>query len=359
MSRFRYAQAPLAGSAALFWLVTGVPGGAGAAQDGGDGGTGAATVTITHFQDLCAGNQNEVFGAAGVPKGGVYAWSVSQPSGQLDTTTGSGPRFYFSPVKPSEMEDDVEVQVTYTAPGGGTASDTVKVTVFDMEAVVHRPKVIDPAETAVPIDSDFRPGVQTFVNLDNDDKDGSFDTGDADTEVAGEDEMIKMVLQVRPKVLSKGEVRVRATKGGTSVKLWKKATKEDEYTLDTAIPIGDFQDGSAAKEFELWIEGTTAHNSQQGTQLEIEFKEGATTCKDDVAVTVIGVARLFFRGKKNGHTDDGKHTSNVLDGDPNWTVPLIEGQRVFPGGRKPDFGVARDVVPVSYTHLTLPTIDSV
>ncbi len=85
---------------------------------------------IIHFcEDLSVG-EVFTFNAEGSPPGGEYEWSVSQPGGQLSPDGGEGSQFVVTAAEPSNSVADVQVSVTYTAPGGDQCTTDCTLTVM-------------------------------------------------------------------------------------------------------------------------------------------------------------------------------------------------------------------------------------
>ena len=307
-------------------------------------------VTILNCRDVCV-DEEHTLTAVGTPPGGSYWWTVSQPGAQITPTFGSGPSFQFTGTQASAGLDDVVVTVTYTPPGAAPCQDVCKLTVIEADLVVHRAPVIDPAATELAESEEEIPGTQTFVNVDNDDGDGNFDLGSLDTNVPGEDELVKVRLRVRPKALkpaAKGDGFFAATAGAGNVAFWTAATKGSGYAADTPIPIETFEEAGDWVEHELWVEGVVAHDVQQGTTLRFRYEGEDVTCEDDASMTVVGVEELEWFGDGNGYTPGGiTHDSDVLDAAPVEPGSSLLSYRVFPGARAPDFATAKNGVEVT------------
>jgi hypothetical protein len=254
--------------------------------------------------------------------------------------------------KPSEKMRDVELVLKSDDPA---CEDRVKWTVVSADAILHKPPVIDAAQPAIDEAEELRTGGQTFVNLDNDDKDGKYDTGTADTDVSGEDEMMKVILRLEPKDLPAGTAKLEAPEGASAIKAWKAANKGTEYSPGSALAVpGDFQVAGNALVKELWLEGLSPHTAQRATRVKLSYKGGDTECQDAAALTILGLDRIEWVGRNNSaaHND-------TLDADTNWPGGLGPGAvRVFPDARVAAAGTVeaapRDRVSVRATLTVAP-----
>lgn len=223
-------------------------------------------------------------------------------------------------------------QFTFRCGGAGDcgcAELTKDVSIGKVDLAICRPPVLDPGESEIDEDAELSQGAQTFVNLDNDDQDDKFDLGTTDAEVAGEDEMCKIILRIYTTDVPPGTAVLTATAGAANVKIWKTATKGTQYALGSNMAVpGDFRDEGGAWVKEFWVEGITAHTAQRGTKFKLTFSE-LPGCEDEVALTVIGIKQIVWQGINNSVNDD-----NTLDADPNWPAGLDPGSdRVFSGAR--------------------------
>ncbi len=227
--------------------------------------------------------------------------------------------------------------------------------------IPHYPKVMDPNEAAIPLSERVYPDVVTFVNLDNDDDDGTFDN--VDDEVAGGDnELIKVTLEV-PAADGSGTVCLDVPKGGEYISVWTNRMK----SANAALPLpatfrmpADFSKGENSTgthdvlRKDIWVEGIAPYTIPTNTQLRLthEFAPGQVVT-NLASITVVGVESVRWKGRGNSVRD-----GNDLDEDPNWPTGLQPGSvRVFPGARSVDGVVeagARDTVDVEVT-LSVPT----
>jgi len=226
--------------------------------------------------------------------------------------------------------------------------------VDSINLTIHKPLVIDAAETAIADAVELTKGVQTFVNLDNDDTDTHFDTGAGDQDVANEDEMSKLILRLEGKNLTRGEVKITTTQGGDKVKIWRSANKGNAYTSGTVLKVpGDFTVNGNVLSKQLWVEGIAPHNTQQGTKLKMSYNM-APQLSDEVALTVIGIESIIWKGKNNSRNDN-----NTLEADTNHPAGLLPSAlRVFPDARTTAAGAVeaspRDKVDAEVTLSVAP-----
>src|SRR6185295_4490924 len=110
------------------------------------------------------------------------------------------------------------------------------------EHVMHMPAVCNPLE---PERAD-NTGTLTWVNVDNDDADGLWDSNPAATAFSdgsvtgGDDELVRSDLRLRPNYLSAhaGKTRKLTTiDTGTAIKIWKTNEKTTEYVSGTNLAI--------------------------------------------------------------------------------------------------------------------------
>ncbi len=240
---------------------------------------------------------------------------------------------------PSEKADDEEI-VPVFRPKDALEPDKFpahKMTVVKAELVVHKPPNIDPGEAEIPEDDKLTKGAQTFVNLDNDDDDTRWDTGTTDTNVAGENDMIKTEIRLQPNDITEGDVKVEATAGPGNILVWKKNNKDTQYTLGTNLSVSDvnvFKKEGDVLVAKLWVEGITPHTAQRGTRLKMTYDE-PKDCEDEVAITIIGIDSIVWIGRNNS-----RNNNNALDADPSWPAGVNPGSlRVFPGARAAGAGV--------------------
>lgn len=204
-----------------------------------------------------------------------------------------------------------------------------KITIVELDLVIHKPPVIDPAEAEIPEEDEFKKGSQTFVNLDNDDKDNFYDTGTLDSSIAGEDEMVKLTLRLKPKELDRGNVRLEALAGAEYIKVWKEANKTTEYVLGSPLIVpNDFRVEGDFLLTNLYVEGIKPHTDQRQTQLRMTYDQ-VPDCFNKVSLTIIGINKIEWIGKNNSRNDD-----NDLKEDTNFPAGLgVKAWGVFPDAR--------------------------
>ncbi len=268
--------------------------------------------------------------------GCCYVWS---PQAGLDDPTKPNPTV-------SGISVSTNYAVTISDPDGNYTTDDVNVTVYESDLQVWHPNyhlfntMLDPSQEKLP-------GVQSFVNWDNDDCDMDFDLED-DEVLGGDNELIKlrvlMTVQLlqRPgrgeKDLNKGPGEYIATldlADGTQLsglRFWKSNDKAaGEFSLGDALVLTEVFGSLNQYEAYLWIEGTEGHTDQQQVKLFARAIDDVTpACRDGfAAVTIVDIESMEWIGINNGYTGNGKNNLNVLDNCPtNGT-----GQRVFPEGK--------------------------
>ena len=226
-------------------------------------------------------------------------------------------------------------------------------------------------ESLVPDEDELTQGSVTFVNLDNDDNDDQFDYDGQYSDaivIGGDNELIPIKLKIQSSSWFSGIARLTATTGTTDIAVWASSNKAalSEYTLGTNMSLwSDFSYESNCYVKTLWVEGISPHTVQQGTRLKLEFEIGTNTCDDEVALTIIGIDSISWKGKANSVTD-----GDTLDSDTNWPSGLSpDSWRVFPGARavggtvetiardKVDVEVSLTVAPPSEIKLYLKSFD--
>ncbi|MEM6453933.1 MAG: hypothetical protein AAF772_02450, partial [Acidobacteriota bacterium] len=171
---------------------------------------------------------------------------------------------------------------------------------------------------AIVPDSKEEIGAMTWVDLDNDDRDAHFDRDDAEGVEDGDDELSQLVLQLPSGAT--GTVKLEATQGRGRVALWTARTKNsasERYTDEgSALTLpADFVDNGAFLQKVLYVEGIEASQGASDVVFELTYTPENTATKpvtDRVALTVLAVDDLTWRGKRNGENDD-----DVLGCDPN------------------------------------------
>ena len=216
--------------------------------------------------------------------------------------------------------------------------------------------MIDPAEPEIPDPVELTEGAQTFVNLDNDDRNEKFDLGTQDTSIPGEDELVKLHLKVS-ETTPPGTVTLAPTAGGPKVLLWDTSTKNSQLALPLTLDFpADFtieSDGWKIKA--VYLEGIAAHTAQQELKLKMNYEGGEgfpAIIEDEVALTIVGIDSIEWVGRDNSLNDD-----DTLTNDTNHTGVAPAALRVFPGARINGMGVvgaARDKVDVKVTLSVAP-----
>ncbi|MBI4468570.1 MAG: hypothetical protein HY650_04520 [Acidobacteria bacterium] len=260
----------------------------------------------------------------------------------------------------------ITVTVDFEGPTVGTQCHNLQ-TMFKESAVeadlnIHKPKVIDRAEAVVSDELEEVLGAQTFVNLDNDDRDEAFDYDDMDG-VVGEDELCLVELKLRPITLDQGAVQLEALSGAADIKVWGKSDRTEAVGLPKMLSVaGDFKLEGDALVKKVWVEGIKPHTSRRSVRLKMAYQaEPGNICTDEVALTILGVKSQTWLGLRNGFTAGATtHDNDVLDADPNFPNAMTDprSNRVFAGARAPDFNTARDRVELE-VELTVAPVEAV
>lgn len=291
---------------------------------------------------------------------GTLSWSVQQPSNQVQPTVGSGSTFNLTAQHASNARNDVLVRLTYDDGNGNQIVRQHRITVVELDLDIFKPKVIDTNEAEIPEGDEITVGAQTWVNLDNDDRDDKFDTGTTDTDVAGENEMCKIRVRLKPNNLNAGQVALEAYGGASTIKVWKQINKGTELAMPGNLSLAsDFTVSGDFLEATLWVEGIVAHTTQRQAKIKATYTLAPN--KDDrVALTVLGIKSMAWLGKTNGFTAaNNNHNSDTLDACPNF--PTGGGNpgsnRVLPDARRPDFAVAKNKVDLEVELTVAPITD--
>ncbi len=202
----------------------------------------------------------------------------------------------------------------------------------DTASVANEQNTSNGTNVQIPENQHLNPGVQTFVNFDNDDNDAFYDYNPddgagagKDIEISGgDDELIKIILRIPVLTITEAKnanrkvlANLQVEKGAENIRVWETDTKKTRIPIpklwdtDTAFTqqVGEF----AIKE--IWIEGIKPHSVQQGTVLKFTHSEDRDF-KDEFAITVIGIEKIEWIGKENSRNDQ-----NQLDEDPNYRNP--------------------------------------
>jgi hypothetical protein len=184
-------------------------------------------------------------------------------------------------------------------------------------------------------------GGMCLQNTDNDDDDKYYDYEDEEVK-NGDNDLMRLKLKYNPGNSGNTIVKLLADQGEDDVKIWKSADKkEGEYTFGDEIELSNATQEGDFLVLELWVEGVNAHSAQQGTILKLICTDD-TSCsiEDKVAITVLGLKELEWKGIDNGYGGPSNLTSATLDIDPNFTgatfsddVTPMDNFRVFTGGR--------------------------
>ncbi len=304
---------------------------------------------------------------------GSAVWSSNKPD-KVKFTPNTGLAVKMEALKSSDDLKDVEITVTFVpTTTKGTPKNYVaktNVTVVGVEVELFRPPVIDSKETQVAREDRLTKGVQTWVNLDNDDRDKTFDLTDDD--VAGDNELAKVRLVIKPKFAGFGQGKLKID-GDLAVKFWKER-KKTQVDLDQNLVPADFEEVSGTLAKTVYMEGIGRSSKQQGTKITFEIDTGEQTggritAKDEASATILGVQRQSWLGKKNSALRD-----DTLTADPNWDQgsTSLTGFAVFPGAQRDtgtkkvdpakrndvvELQIALNVKPVEPVKLSLKSFD--
>lgn len=203
-----------------------------------------------------------------------------------------------------------------------------------MQLIAFAPEVMTGnTTTKIPDREEESKGVQTFVNLDNDDKDRAFDMDDTDG-VKGDDELVRVRMELP--MNSFGKVEFGAQNVGQDIQLWDDANKTRKFEIfNKKVEVEGLlrasEDGSKFIR-DVWVEALTPSASPRDRMFSFKFwnrLNNEDLTEDKVAFTAIGIESLKWEGNANSLTD-----RNELDEDPNWPSNADgKAVRVFPGKR--------------------------
>jgi len=237
--------------------------------------------------------------------------------------------------------------------------DHVQLTPGDIDLRVYQAPVIVPAQPMVPESEEEFPGAATWLNLDNDDQDGSFDVNETDPVVNGDDELAKLRVQVTPPFLSGSLVLDFLS----NVQIWK----DNQKTPSTSYPAaenlltgssGAWTTAGRYKYRDLWLEGIAASAATADIETRLQFEPPAGgPVLDRVNVTVLDINSVEWLGTNNSLN----HDYNLDNQDPNWRAANLSPTgtvRVFPDAlwEGTQVGPLRDEVEVNIRLNVYPPI---
>lgn len=203
-----------------------------------------------------------------------------------------------------------------------------------MQLIAFKPEVISGNTTTRIADREEESlGVQTFVNLDNDDEDGAFDNLDTDG-VDGDDELVRLRLELP--MNSFGKVELKADKVGDMIELWDDAGKKTKFeTYNDEVEVEELLRANAdGTKFirDVWVEALKPSARPKDQAFTFIFKNRLNNdeqTEDEIVLTALAMKSLKWQGLKNSADD-----TDQLDEDPNWP-DTADGKayRVFPGKR--------------------------
>lgn len=202
--------------------------------------------------------------------------------------------------------------------------DTATFWAGKVELQPHLPARLTTSRGDLMYEERLNPGGVVFVNLDNDDEDGTFDVEDL-LVTGGDDELARLELRKFPSDLPLDTAFLIMDGGSNQMALWEKNTKASNRRLPNT---GTFSpDRFAAGTANLWVEGTEKTTLQEGL-LRLSCTLAGATFTDTATMTVLGIESVAWRGKQNSLTH-----SDALDEDPNWPLEGLQSYRVFPDSR--------------------------
>lgn len=158
----------------------------------------------------------------------------------------------------------------------------------NLDLRIHLPKSLDPnpSPTLVPKEQEVTRGSQTWINIDNDDRDENYDLGTLDTDVSEllgdidptpvDDDLVKLDLLVFGE--SEGIVTLTASQTGGQVLIWYDERKLNQYESGTELVLEeDFTGGRLT----LWAEGIVPSVEVGDVVFKLRFREYEDDGTDD------------------------------------------------------------------------------
>lgn len=280
-----------------------------------------------------------------------YKWS---PSGLLQNATVP------NPVLTDALTEKTTFTVKVTTPDGELFEDQITIFVYSLDLEIYLPQIDGGAAVAEADEESI--GSQTFINIDNDDKDAIPDLNDNEV-VGGDNELVKLRAKITfyPDILpafqtptnDRGAYNVNFAlhlnpiAGADNIKLWKWDYKKDKS--DFVINKADLIGGGSVFFVDRYLEGIKGNDATRGTKIRLELENQNTvfspTCGADiVALTVVEILAVKWLGMGNGALSDEAgtkspdFTGDYLDADTEYGA--TNSVRVFPDGRIEGGGVS-------------------
>ena len=183
-------------------------------------------------------------------------------------------------------------------------------------------------------------GAIVFENWDNDDVDSIHTPDNTENTVAGEDDLVRIDLDIKPTGLSDGVVKL--TSNSTKIRVWKSATKNNQQL---SLPAS-FDLATTSIITPLYVEGFDESGSKNDITLTLSYTApGSSTalCDDEVKLTVVrqNLGIGCYRELASAWVPDfnhagfvaeyvGKRTKTDLDNDTKWKVIQMPGMNLGP-----------------------------
>ena len=222
-----------------------------------------------------------------VPAGGdkVHVWEAS-PNGQNLKGKRAEGNGYDASVLPvtlwvegfaaSNAARDVTLELTDDDSG---CASQLKLTVVEVSL---KAQMRDRSGAFIPVpDADReRKGAFVAVNEDDDDTSGRIDV--KQHPVAGENDLLRLDLDIKPKPAS-GKITLQATAGSDHVQLWLEPTKGTALDLASGVTMGA---NTLPKSF--WLEGYTASAAPHDVELKVSCTD-PRPCEDRLKATAVSL----------------------------------------------------------------------
>lgn len=169
------------------------------------------------------------------------------------------------------------------------------------------------------------PGAYVGLNNDDDDQDGTLDSGSSESPVEGEDDLVAATISFAPGSLDFGTLTLQVNNSGDGrVALWDDASKTTSLPAPKSWDLSCY--GSQPKT--VWLEGTALSSAAKDIELKLGFCSspgdladegtgGRYGLEDKVMVTVM-VADLDIDSDNNNQAGDPDHSDaeEVLEDNP-------------------------------------------
>lgn len=230
------------------------------------GGTAEAELTFSCFEEC---SETMSFTVLNAPEG----VTVDIPAGVCSEGKVTFTVSAAEDVLPTSFMIDIEGQAGDGEPCTGTITVTVNRPDLTLQGL---------GEETEPEPHELAPGGLVPLNKDDDDTNGTADKDQAGP-ITGENDLV--ALSVDSSGATTGTLKLEAASGGSRVKIWETATKQNEIVLPKTWDLA-----SETPPATVWVEGVVASAAPRDVELKLTYTaEGGSGCSDSVKLTVVGV----------------------------------------------------------------------